>query len=345
MNNLTEAIAHQIIIDAGGNLTLAAGSLGMLRGELVAIIKQWPRVEMRVANIREGMVDLAESLLQEAVDAKKPWAVTFTLKTLGKTRGHGRPKAQRKARKHAQTGETDPARMNAEQLANFQRMQGIATGNGHDIAEPEFVKQLDEAGAGVVVAGCGGDLNGAARKLGVTRDQLADYLTRRPLLHGAASDTREEVIDHAESALRSALAAKKAWAIRFTLKTLGAPLGYFEYTEPAPTAPLLPPVIIDLSKLKDEELTRFERLSEIQGGLPGGAIITRYIARPAATTPDAGPPGGGPVATAPVAAAAPAPENDRVTEPAKVPVAARPTRSLPVRMIGIASRWIGVGVV
>ena len=61
MNPLTEAIAHQVVIDAGGNLTLAAGSLGLLRGELVAIIKQWPRVEMRVADIREGMVDKASN--------------------------------------------------------------------------------------------------------------------------------------------------------------------------------------------------------------------------------------------------------------------------------------------
>ena len=92
------------------------------------------------------------------------------------------------------------------------------------------------AGGGVskTLVNYAGNVGRAAEKLGVTRAELMEYLTRRPDVQTAVGDVREELVDHAESALRVAISDKKPWAIRFALKTLGRSPGYSENPKDEP---------------------------------------------------------------------------------------------------------------
>jgi len=61
----------------------------------------------------------------------------------------------------------------------------------------------------------------AAKALGVNRSSLYDFVNKHPDLKEIISDERESLVDIAESALKSAVVGKEAWAVCFTLKTLG----------------------------------------------------------------------------------------------------------------------------
>ena len=141
--------------------------------------------------------------------------------------------------------------------------------------EPEFVLRLDQigdpddpgapAGAGVskTLANYAGNVGCAAEKLGVTRAELMEYLTRRPDVQTAVGDVREELVDHAESALRVAISDKKPWAIRFALKTLGRLCGYSENPKDEPEGAKLLPGQPNWGLLSEEDLVLLERLCEI----------------------------------------------------------------------------------
>ncbi len=71
----------------------------------------------------------------------------------------------------------------------------------------------------------------AAKSLGVARSSLYDFVNKHPDLKEIISDERESLVDIAESALKSAVVGKEAWAVCFTLKTLGKGRGYVERVE------------------------------------------------------------------------------------------------------------------
>ena len=71
----------------------------------------------------------------------------------------------------------------------------------------------------------------AAKSLGVDRSSLYDFVNKHDDIKQLITDERESLVDIAESALKSAVIEKEAWAVCFTLKTIGKHRGYVERVE------------------------------------------------------------------------------------------------------------------
>ena len=71
----------------------------------------------------------------------------------------------------------------------------------------------------------------AARKAGIDRTTMYDYIKKYPAVATALQDEREATTDTAELALYSAIQEKEAWAVCFYLKTQGKGRGYVERQE------------------------------------------------------------------------------------------------------------------
>lgn len=71
-----------------GLVTLAARKLNCSRETVYNYAKRYPKVKAAIDEERSYVVDTAELALMNAVQAKEPWAVCFTLKCLGKDRGY-----------------------------------------------------------------------------------------------------------------------------------------------------------------------------------------------------------------------------------------------------------------
>lgn len=80
-------VSEQIELSRG-NLSHAARQLGVARSALQAFINRHPELRQIVTDQREAIVDSAENALAAAVLDKQGWAVCFTLKTLGRSRGY-----------------------------------------------------------------------------------------------------------------------------------------------------------------------------------------------------------------------------------------------------------------
>ena len=76
-----------------------------------------------------------------------------------------------------------------------------------------------------------GNIAAAARRLGYTRQHVDKFVLDHPTLHEIVKQAREARVDYAESKLDEAINKGEAWAICFTLKTLGKSRGYVERTE------------------------------------------------------------------------------------------------------------------
>ena len=76
-----------------------------------------------------------------------------------------------------------------------------------------------------------GNVSEAARKLGVSRSTVYRHIDDSPTLLTVLEDTREELVDIAESALRAKVINGDITAIIFTLKTQGKQRGYIERQE------------------------------------------------------------------------------------------------------------------
>lgn len=73
---------------ARGNISVAAASIGVSRNVIYQHIKKNEELQQVLTDSREALIDYAESALLQAVGEKQGWAVCFTLKTLGKSRGY-----------------------------------------------------------------------------------------------------------------------------------------------------------------------------------------------------------------------------------------------------------------
>jgi hypothetical protein len=71
----------------------------------------------------------------------------------------------------------------------------------------------------------------AARFLGVSRWAIYKRAQKNPAIKRSISMSREELVDIAESKLRTALNAGEPWAIQLALKTIGKNRGYVERNE------------------------------------------------------------------------------------------------------------------
>jgi hypothetical protein len=70
-----------------GNLSEAAERLGVCRQTLYTFAKAHPKVQEAIAHGRAVIVDKAEKALIQCLEERQPWAISLTLRTLGKWRG------------------------------------------------------------------------------------------------------------------------------------------------------------------------------------------------------------------------------------------------------------------
>lgn len=94
------------------------------------------------------------------------------------------------------------------------------------------VQQIEEA-----LKAKAGNIAAAARDLGVARTTIYRQIEKSPGLQELLTDTREELVDIAESALRREVLNGNITAIIFTLKTQGKARGYVERSEMAVSTP------------------------------------------------------------------------------------------------------------
>lgn len=72
-----------------GNLTMAARDLGMARSALKTRIDNNPELRLALDDLREGVVDVAETnMFKRVYGGADPGAERFVLSTLGKSRGY-----------------------------------------------------------------------------------------------------------------------------------------------------------------------------------------------------------------------------------------------------------------
>lgn len=76
-----------------------------------------------------------------------------------------------------------------------------------------------------------GNISACARELGVARNTVYNKIEQHAELAQLLADTREELVDIAESALRREVINGNITAIIFTLKTQGRTRGYIEKQE------------------------------------------------------------------------------------------------------------------
>ena len=77
----------------------------------------------------------------------------------------------------------------------------------------------------------GGILSHIAKKCGVSRVNLYNFLERNPKYREIIEQERESIIDMAESSLFLQAKEKQPWATKFILATIGKKRGYVEKQE------------------------------------------------------------------------------------------------------------------
>lgn len=106
----------------------------------------------------------------------------------------------------------------------------------------------------------------SARALNCHADTIFTRINKVPAVRDAVEQARGELIDCAESHLKTAIRENEGWAVCFTLKTLGRKRGYVEKFEVDANVNHSGTVThdhkIDLSRLSDEELETVERIIE-----------------------------------------------------------------------------------
>lgn len=75
-----------------------------------------------------------------------------------------------------------------------------------------------------------GNISGTATHFGVARNSMYRFIERHNL-QSVLDESRESLVDIAETALKRAVVGGEAWAVCFTLKTQGKRRGYVERIE------------------------------------------------------------------------------------------------------------------
>ncbi len=71
-----------------GNVSACAKHFGVTRTAVNRFINDHPEIQDLHRDVKEGLLDDAESALAKAVEKGEGWAICFTLKTQGKSRGY-----------------------------------------------------------------------------------------------------------------------------------------------------------------------------------------------------------------------------------------------------------------
>jgi len=78
----------EALMKAKGLVTVAARQLGCHPKTVRRYIDNHPTVAEAKTEAREGILDMAEARLFQAIDKGEPWAISSILRTLGKDRGY-----------------------------------------------------------------------------------------------------------------------------------------------------------------------------------------------------------------------------------------------------------------
>jgi hypothetical protein len=89
---LTRDLITKAIINASGNVSVAAGRLGVSRSKIQKEIDKSPALQQLVTDQTESLVDLAETSIKNLCLKGEPGSVKFVLETQGRARGWGRHK-------------------------------------------------------------------------------------------------------------------------------------------------------------------------------------------------------------------------------------------------------------
>ena len=76
-----------------------------------------------------------------------------------------------------------------------------------------------------------GNITAAARGLGISRTTLYKFINNHATVKSALRESRETMLDNAESVLYKKVLEGEAWAVCFFLKTQGKSRGYVERQE------------------------------------------------------------------------------------------------------------------
>jgi len=71
----------------------------------------------------------------------------------------------------------------------------------------------------------------AAEKLGCAASTIYERKRGEQAIQAVIDESREEIVDHAELALRSAVLDRQPWAVALVLRTIGRKRGYVERQE------------------------------------------------------------------------------------------------------------------
>ncbi len=85
---VTNAKIIEALKSTHGNIMLSAKMLKCARNTIYNRIEKSPEIKKIINDEKEGVIDIAEGALHSAVLNGEPWAITFTLKGIGKSRGH-----------------------------------------------------------------------------------------------------------------------------------------------------------------------------------------------------------------------------------------------------------------
>lgn len=73
---------------SAGNMSLCAKAIGVDRRTLERWRKKYPELDVMMRDVDEGLIDLSESRLMQAINEGNLTAIIFYLKTKGKSRGY-----------------------------------------------------------------------------------------------------------------------------------------------------------------------------------------------------------------------------------------------------------------
>lgn len=88
----------------------------------------------------------------------------------------------------------------------------------------------------------------AAKSLGCEPSTIYRRMEKSKTVRAVVEDSRGELLDIAETSLKSAVLAKEGWAVCFALKTIGKHRGYIERTEQEISGPDGGAVLVRIDK-------------------------------------------------------------------------------------------------
>jgi hypothetical protein len=88
MANLNAMAVEAKLRELDGNMAAVARVFGVTRGAVFLFVQRHPTLQRVMLDCRESRIDRAESALDQAVEDGEGWAISLTLKTIGKERGY-----------------------------------------------------------------------------------------------------------------------------------------------------------------------------------------------------------------------------------------------------------------